>query len=534
MFAGHTDVVPVGDEAAWTQGPFSAEIVDGEMYGRGAVDMKGGIACFVSAMARLIERKGATEGLGVAADHRRRGRPGDQRHREAAAYARDKGETWDAAVVGEPTNPAEMGDMIKIGRRGSLSGTLTVDGVQGHVAYPHLADNPLRGHGHAGRCIARPAARCRQRTVSAVQPGDHQIDTGNTATNVIPARTSARFNIRFNDMWSAESLKRTNCAPAWNGPPDRPGSGPDGIRCATVSSSTSALAVLPDTGRCADRCTLGSGQGSDRTDAGTVDHRRHIGCAVHQGLLPGRRVRSCRQDHAHGRRTRRAERSRKADGDLRAVHRTLVRTPALKGGLSLAGGLVPPRLEAGRSLAGLFYLILGNRDGLRLFDLSARRLLALFRRILLGLAGAVLSVDRNMARSAGNPARERPGHLQVLLRLHRVRCRCLGASGTAAAGRLPVVRHLCESPTAGHRQQLVRAAVGLYRVLPAALRYLTPVSDTANAFISLGVYAFVIWLYYRVVRISVEGDLMISIFITLMMVMTGLTISEIAFSALTR
>ena len=118
MFAGHTDVVPVGDEAAWTQGPFGAEIVDGEMYGRGAVDMKGGIACFVSALARLIERKGAPEGsvsLLITGDEEG---PSINGTEKLLAYARAKGESWDAAVVGEPTTPAEMGDMIFNGSSG--------------------------------------------------------------------------------------------------------------------------------------------------------------------------------------------------------------------------------------------------------------------------------------------------------------------------------------------------------------------------------------------------------------------------------
>ena len=115
------------------------------MYGRGAVDMKGGIACFIAALARVTS-KAAGRGLGIAADHRRRGRPGDQRHHQAARLGGGKrGETWDAAIVGEPTNPDALGDMIKIGRRGSMSGMITVHGRQGHAAYPHLADNPVRG-----------------------------------------------------------------------------------------------------------------------------------------------------------------------------------------------------------------------------------------------------------------------------------------------------------------------------------------------------------------------------------------------------
>ena len=106
MFAGHTDVVPPGDETAWTHPPFAATISHGEMYGRGAVDMKGGIACFAAAVARHIEKHGALERLGLAPDHWRRGRAGDQRHRRSCSTGRRQGaRVWDAAIVGEPTNP---------------------------------------------------------------------------------------------------------------------------------------------------------------------------------------------------------------------------------------------------------------------------------------------------------------------------------------------------------------------------------------------------------------------------------------------
>jgi len=206
MFAGHTDVVPVGDEGAWTQGPFGADIINGEMYGRGAVDMKGGIACFVSALARVIERRGVPDGsvsLLITGDEEG---PSINGTEKLLAYAKAKGETWDAAVVGEPTNPDKMGDMIKIGRRGSLSGTLRVDGVQGHVAYPHLADNPLRGMVKLVEALLDPPLDAGNERFPPSNLEVTSIDTGNTATNVIPARATARFNIRFNDQWTAESL----------------------------------------------------------------------------------------------------------------------------------------------------------------------------------------------------------------------------------------------------------------------------------------------------------------------------------------
>src|SRR5690606_3062139 len=145
MFAGHTDVVPPGDESLWKHPPFEGAIADGVLFGRGAVDMKGGIACFVAALARYVEKHGSPKGsvsLLITGDEEGPAVNGTVKLLE---WAHAKGESWDAALVGEPTCPNELGDMIKIGRRGSLTGQVTVFGRQGHVAYPHLADNPVRG-----------------------------------------------------------------------------------------------------------------------------------------------------------------------------------------------------------------------------------------------------------------------------------------------------------------------------------------------------------------------------------------------------
>lgn len=207
MFAGHTDVVPVGDEAAWTHPPFSAAIANGEMYGRGAVDMKGGIACFIAALARHVVEKGGPKGsvsLLITGDEEGPSINGTVKLLEWAAA---KGEKWDASIVGEPTNPETLGDMIKIGRRGSLSGTVTVNGRQGHVAYPHLADNPVRGLMTLTDALLNPVF---DKGTENFQPTNLEvtsIDVGNPATNVIPARASATFNIRFNDTWDAETVQ---------------------------------------------------------------------------------------------------------------------------------------------------------------------------------------------------------------------------------------------------------------------------------------------------------------------------------------
>ncbi len=239
MFAGHTDVVPPGDESAWKHAPFSAVIENGEIYGRGAVDMKGGIACFVAAVARYVEAhgvpasdrrelKGGAENLVPASDDKElKGGAGTfplpgsvsfliTGDEEGPAingtvklldWAAKKGERWDAAIVGEPTNPNGLGDMIKIGRRGSVSGTITVHGVQGHVAYPHLADNPVRGLVTLVDALLAPVLDAGTKDFQPSNLEVTSIDVGNAATNVIPAKATASFNIRFNDHWTDETLK---------------------------------------------------------------------------------------------------------------------------------------------------------------------------------------------------------------------------------------------------------------------------------------------------------------------------------------
>lgn len=207
MFAGHTDVVPPGDEASWTHPPFSAQIANGMMYGRGAVDMKGGIACFAAAVARYVEKHGKLKGsvsLLITGDEEG---PSINGTSKLLDWARAKGEEWDAAIVGEPTNPDTLGDMIKIGRRGSVSGELTVNGRQGHAAYPHLADNPIRGIVPLLDALLDPPLDA---GTDEFQPTNLEIttvDVGNPAVNVIPAKASAKFNIRFNDTWTAETLQ---------------------------------------------------------------------------------------------------------------------------------------------------------------------------------------------------------------------------------------------------------------------------------------------------------------------------------------
>jgi succinyl-diaminopimelate desuccinylase len=205
-FAGHTDVVPVGE--GWTTEPFKAEIVEGRLYGRGAADMKSAIAAFTAAAAQYIAKHGPPRGsisLLITGDEEGDAVNGTVKVLERLAA---RGEKLDACVVGEPTNPTKLGQMIKIGRRGSLSGKLVVYGTQGHSAYPHLADNPIpRIMKMLSALIARPlddgSAHFQPSTIAITT-----LDVGNTASNVIPGVARAAFNIRFNDKHSGESLKK--------------------------------------------------------------------------------------------------------------------------------------------------------------------------------------------------------------------------------------------------------------------------------------------------------------------------------------
>jgi succinyl-diaminopimelate desuccinylase len=207
-FAGHTDVVPPGTSEVWSVDPFGADRHDGALWGRGAVDMKGAIAAFIAAAQRWLGERGPAFGgsisLLITGDEEGIGINGTKRVLEWLA-ARD--ERLDACVVGEPTSANLLGDMIKIGRRGSLTGRLAVHGIQGHTAYPHLADNAA--HRMVALLHALTAAELDQGSAH-FQPSTLQvstIDTGNPTTNVIPGEARAVFNIRFNDHWTGRGLE---------------------------------------------------------------------------------------------------------------------------------------------------------------------------------------------------------------------------------------------------------------------------------------------------------------------------------------
>ncbi len=206
-FAGHTDVVPVGDEKGWSHDPFGAVIEDGILYGRGAVDMKGGIACFVAAALRHIETHGVRGSISLLITGDEEG-PSINGTTKVLDWMEQREERIDACVVGEPTNPDKMGDMIKIGRRGSLTCVLAVKGRQGHAAYPHQADNP----------IPKLAVLIDRLTNAEIDKGSENfentnlevtiVSVPNTASNVIPAEARAVFNIRYNDNWDRGGMVR--------------------------------------------------------------------------------------------------------------------------------------------------------------------------------------------------------------------------------------------------------------------------------------------------------------------------------------
>jgi len=207
LFAGHTDVVPPGNEAAWSHPPFAGEVAHDMLYGRGAVDMKGGIACFVAAALDYLDANGGKPkgsiSLLITGDEESIAVNGTVKLLQWAAA---RGETFNHCILGEPSNVDVLGDTIKAGRRGSLNGTLTVTGRQGHVAYPDRADNPIRG------LVTLIAAM-----QGALDDGSEHfgpsnleftsVDVGNPTVNLIPGEARARFNIRYNDRHSQATLK---------------------------------------------------------------------------------------------------------------------------------------------------------------------------------------------------------------------------------------------------------------------------------------------------------------------------------------
>ena len=208
VFAGHTDVVPPGDEKTWRHPPFAGEIDGGVLYGRGAVDMKGGIACFVAAALDYLAANGGKPKRGsisllITGDEESVAVNGTIK---LLQWTAGHGETFDHCILGEPSNVEALGDTIKSGRRGSLNGTLVVSGRQGHVAYPDRADNPIRGLVALMAALQSPL----DQGSDLFDPSNLEftsVDVGNPTVNLIPGEARARFNIRYNDRHSQAALK---------------------------------------------------------------------------------------------------------------------------------------------------------------------------------------------------------------------------------------------------------------------------------------------------------------------------------------
>src|SRR5712691_6779722 len=258
VFAGHTDVVPPGDPARWSHPPFAGEIVDGTLYGRGAVDMKGAVACaLAAALDHLVARGGRPQGsisFLITGDEESVAVNGTVK---LLQWAAERGAAFDHCILGEPSNAAAIGDTIKVGRRGSLNGTLVVTGTQGHVAYPERADNPARALQHPLQRLPQPGF---------AQDADRE------------ARRRGRRRAR---------------ALAY--------------RMGTVERR-----FVPRPARPVPRSRRRRDQGGNRSRSQALDQRRHLGRALHQGLLPGAGIRPGRTEHAPGRRAHRGRRSRHA------------------------------------------------------------------------------------------------------------------------------------------------------------------------------------------------------------------------------
>jgi succinyl-diaminopimelate desuccinylase len=211
VFAGHTDVVPVGDAAKWRFDPFAGEVAEGAVWGRGTADMKGGVAAFAAAACAFVARRGLPNGsIGFLITGDEEG-PAINGTEKLLRWAYQKGERFDHCIVGEPTSAEVLGDTIKIGRRGSLNGTLIVAGRQGHAAYPERADNPIPKFMQLLDALtAAPLDKGTPR-FDASNLEIVSVDVGNPAFNVIPAEARARVNVRFNDLWTPETLAAELC-----------------------------------------------------------------------------------------------------------------------------------------------------------------------------------------------------------------------------------------------------------------------------------------------------------------------------------
>ena len=305
-FAGHTDVVPPGDKALWRFDPFSGEIADGELWGRGACDMKGGVAASVAAALRFIAKGAFAGSISFLITGDEEG-PAINGTVKLVDWALAKGETFDHCILGESTSVETVADTIKHGRRGSLNGRVTIRGRQGHAAYPHIADNPIRALAPILTALLSPPLDSGNADFEPTNLEVVSVDVGNPAFNVIPGEVRLKFNVRFNDLWTLDSLAaeiKRRVAAADGG----------GARDADLRAEQRGR--LSHQARAVHRSRRRSGQGRDRAEALAFDRRGDFGRALHQERLSGGRAWPRQRDHSRRRRAGRARRSRSAVAHL--------------------------------------------------------------------------------------------------------------------------------------------------------------------------------------------------------------------------
>ncbi len=295
-FAGHVDVVPAGE--GWTGEAFAPQRRGDLLYGRGAVDMKGAVAAMVAAVAEVPPEVGTISFI-ITGDEEGEAVYGT---RALIELIRENGEIPDLCLVGEPTSVSRLGDTMKIGRRGSVNVWFEIAGREGHVAYPHLADNPIP---RLVALLAELEALELDGGTEWFQPSNLEItdiEVGNPATNVIPARATARISIRFNDRHSGAELSRrvTEIAQRHGG-------------TARPVIYGEPFITLPGGFLGPGRS---GGRGRNRDRARALDQRWHLGCAVPQGSVPCDRIRPRQRDDAQARRGGRARRPFGAGADL--------------------------------------------------------------------------------------------------------------------------------------------------------------------------------------------------------------------------
>ncbi|HSU98925.1 MAG TPA: succinyl-diaminopimelate desuccinylase [Roseiarcus sp.] len=282
-FAGHTDVVPPGDRALWRFDPFSGEIADGELWGRGACDMKGGVAASVAAALRFIERGKFAGSISFLITGDEEG-PAVNGTVRLVDWALAKGETFDHCILGESTSVAAVADTIKPGRRGSLNGWVTIRGRQGHSAYPHIADNPVRALAPILAALFSPPLDSGNTDFEPTNLEVVSVDVGNPAFNVIPGEVRLKFNVRFNDLWTLDSLSAEISR--------RVAAADDGGRLTVTFEPSNAVAFLTKPGPFTDLIAKAVSDVTGRTPTlstggGTSDARfiRHACPVVELGLV---------------------------------------------------------------------------------------------------------------------------------------------------------------------------------------------------------------------------------------------------------